>query len=479
MLKMLSVFLILPFLFLVLFIISPFLKNSQHVSKIAKTVFLIELILAFFNVFSNEINFAFMNIDFVLDKFSSYLLFINALIFFLFSIFSKTFIIKFHKAFYSFSFLLFGIVNFLLLSDNIFASLILLFWLFLVSCFFLTTFSKNENKKNIIIQLMSDMFWYLVALFLILKEFARYFVVSGINFSFLELSQNLYKIDDFSIMLAFIGFLILLGRLFNFIPFCTKNLSASLVVNPLVYYMQGFSFLIVGCFLFTKIYLNFNFLFYQTQDIIALFLLFNFILFLFLSFRQNNMFKFLNNFFTANIIIGLFSVFSFEKECFRTFAYFVFVLIISYVFSSLVLIVLNQKFQTDKFDELKRINDKSRLFQFFIATSMLNIALAPTLAFFSAELICFMMIFSTDYEGSILNFVPIILIIGAFILALSAYEVIYKILIEPPEKSIKLTALSNHQILIFVILTFALIILSFVPDYIFRQIGTVVNIGNF
>lgn len=479
MLNMLSVFLILPFLFVVLFVISPFLKKSLYISRIAKSVFFIELIIAFFIAGMKETSFAFLNIDFALDKFSSYLLFINSFVFFLFSIFSKTFIIKLHKVFYCFSFLLFGLINLLLLSDNIFATLILIFWLFLVSCFFLVTFSKNENKKSIIVQLMSDMFWFLTSIFLILKEFAKYFVANDVNFCFSELSQNLYKIDDFSIVLAFVGFLILIGRMFNFVPFQTKNLSVSTGVNPFVYYMQGCSFLVAGCFLFTKIYLNFNFLFYQMQDVITIFLLFNFILFLFLSFRQNNMFKFLNNFFAANIIIGLFSVFSFEKECFRIFAYFVFVLIISYVFSSFVFIVLNQKFKTDKFDELKKINDKSKLFQFFCAVSMLNIASAPILAFFSAELICFMMIFSTDYEGYILNFAPIVLILGAFVLSLSAYGVIYRILIEPVEKTYKQTSLSNHQVLIFIILTFVLVVLSFTPDYIFKQIGTIVNIGNF
>ena len=90
-----------------------------------------------------------------------------------------------------------------------------------------------------------------------------------------------------------------------------------------------------------------------------------------------------------------------------------------------------------------------------------------------------MMIFATDYEGEILNFAPHILIIGAFFLALAVYNVIYKILIEPPEKSIKPTILSNHQIIVFSILTFAVIALSFCPNYIFNQIGAIMNIGNF
>lgn len=483
MLKLLNLFLFLPFVIGFIYLFCGFLKNSVYIRRITKSVFFIEFILAFCALFYQEASFNVLGVNFILDKFSSYIIFLISLIFLLFSVISKTFIIKSHKMFHSLSLILFGIVNLIILSDNIFATLILLFWLFLTSYFFSSIFCERncekENKKNITIQLMTDMFWFLTALFLILKDFAKYFVVNNVDFLFSKISENLYKIDDFSILLAFFGFLILIGRMFNMIPFCAKNLSNSTKINPIVYSLQGFSCLILGCFIFAKTYLNFNFLFYQMQDFLAMFLIMNFVIFVILAFRQNNMFKFLNNLFAANIIIGIFSIFSFEEECFRTFAYFAFVLAISYALASFVLIVLKNKFNTDKFDELKRINDKSRLFQFFTTISLLNIASVPLLAFFGAELIAFMMIFATDYEGEILNIVPHILILGAFLLSLSTYSVIYKILIEPPEKSITPTVLSNHQILVFSVLVFVLVILSFCPNYIFNQIGTMVDIGNF
>ena len=329
MLKILNIFLFTPFLIALIFIIFSFLKNHVYLRRITKTIFFIEFILSFFILFIKETNFPILGIDFALDKFSSYLIFLTSFIFLLFSVISKTFITKSHKAFHSISLLLFGLINLLILSDNIFASLILLFWLFITTYFFSLVFSKKEDKKNIIIQLMSDIFWFLTSTFLILKEFAKYFVLNNINFSFSQIAENLYKIDDFSIFLAFVGFLILIARMFNFIPFCAKNLSNSTKINSLVYSLESFSCLTFGCFLFSKTYLNFNFLFYQLQDEIAIFLISNFIIFVILTLRQSNMFKFLNNLFCANIIIGLFSVFSFEKECFRTFAYFAFVMMIS------------------------------------------------------------------------------------------------------------------------------------------------------
>jgi NADH:ubiquinone oxidoreductase subunit 4 (subunit M) len=220
-------------------------------------------------------------------------------------------------------------------------------------------------------------------------------------------------------------------------------------------------------------------MFYQMQDDIALFLLINFIIFVVLSIKQNNIFKFLVNIFSANVIIGLFSVFAFEQECFRIFAYFTFVLCIAYTLSVFALMILSDKFKTDRFDELKRINDKSRMFQFFITVSLLNIASVPVLSFFGAELICFMMIFATDYDGVVLNIAPYVLIIGAFALSAGVFNALYRILIEPPEKSINITTLASHQVIVFGSLVFLVVILSFCPNYIFDQIGTVMNIGNF
>lgn len=480
MLKSLNLFLIIPFIFSLILACFSFIKNPIYIRRFANVIFSFEFFLAFIAlIFCQDSTFTLFGVQFSYDKFSSYLIFLSTFVFFLFSIISKTFIDKLHRLFYSTSLLLMGLVNVVIVADNIFAILISLFWIFLIYYLLSTSFSKNEGKKNIIVQFMSDLFWYLVAIFLISKDFIRHFVINDIDFNFSLLAQNMYKIDDLSILLAFLGFLILIGRLFNLIPFCAKNLSNSNAINPLVYYLQGFSSLVLACFLFVKCYLNFNFMFYQMQDEIALFLLINFVIFVILSIKQNNIFKFLVNVFSANVIIGLFSVFAFEQECFRIFAYFTFVVCIAYAMSVFALMLLSQKFKTDKFDELKRINDKSRLFQFFITISLLNIASVPVLSFFGAELICFMMIFATDYDGVVLNIAPYVLIFGAFALSAGVFNALYRILIEPPEKSINLTMLSSHQIIVFSLLVFAVIILSFCPNYIFNQIGTVVNIGNF
>ena len=55
--------------------------------------------------------------------------------------------------------------------------------------------------------------------------------------------------------------------------------------------------------------------------------------------------------------------------------------------------VLVDKFKTDKLEEFKKIEDKTRFTQLFIVIALLNMACVPLLAIFGVELICFMAIF--------------------------------------------------------------------------------------
>ena len=277
---MLTSYLVIPFVFAFLIGISFFLKNPIYIRRLAKVFFVIHFIysnLIFFCV--NESEFAFLNLNFILDNNSQFLLILTSLIFFLYSIFSKMFILKLHKVFYAISFLLLGLVNFLILSDNIFISYFSLFCIILVNYFLFVAFSKKQEEKTLKYQLAIDMMCYFVSFSLILLEFARFFVINDIGFAFSNLNSNLYKIEDFSITCAFFGLLIIISRLFNFLPFNGKNLFLSNKINPFVYSLCFVSFLILGCSLFLKTYINFDYLFYQFQDEIGIFLLLNFAFF--------------------------------------------------------------------------------------------------------------------------------------------------------------------------------------------------------
>ena len=132
MLKALNVFLFTPYLFALLMSIFGFLKNPVYIRRIASSIFLFEFIFASVMLFSQDLAPNFFGVDLAFDKFSSYLLLLVSFVFLSFSIISKTFIKILHKVFYSTSLLLFGLINLLILSDNIFVSLIVLFWIFLL-----------------------------------------------------------------------------------------------------------------------------------------------------------------------------------------------------------------------------------------------------------------------------------------------------------------------------------------------------------
>lgn len=470
------IFLLTPFIFAFILGINLFLKNTITIRKIAISGFLVNFLLSAINIsFSNETGFLIKNIEFQTDKISSFYALLSSFLFLLFSIIAKSNIFKMHRGFYSSLSLISGLINIAILSNNIFIIFLSLFWIFLLFYFLDVSFAGKKNKKLNSINLFSNLFWLLCSFFLIFESFARYFILNDIQLTFLNISKYIYKIDDFSINLAFIGFAILIFKLFNFIPFANKKQEE----NVFIQCFQFFCNLFIGSFVLCKCYLIFNYLFYQNQDAIAIFLILNFIIYSILAIKQEKMFDFLANIFRANLIIGLFSMFSFEKECFGILIYFTTVLIVSYCFCAFVFIALSNIFKTTKFEELKIIDINSKLCRFFSAFSLLNISSTPLLAFFSAEIISLMVIFSTNYEGIILNITPYILIIGAFIISGCSYNVIYKILVEPNEKATQTTSLAFHQTTIFAILTFTIIILSFLAKYILDYFSNFTKIGNF
>lgn len=466
---MLGVYILMPFVFAFIFSIFHIFENPLIARRIAKSLYLLHFLFSsiLLVLFQNN-NLTFWQNNFVLDETSIYFTFLVSLIFFLFAVISKTFISKFQKPFWAVNFLLLGLINFLIASNNIFIFLISLFWIFLVNFLSSTLFSKKEAKKNATKTLMCDIFCLFISTSLILKEFARYFVLNEINFSFSSLKQYLYKIDDFAISLAFFGFLIIILRLFNFVPFGNNRFNNQFKINPLINSQNLVVLLILGCYLFVKCYINFDYLFYQYQDEIVIYLLLNFIFFVLLILKQKNISKFLNYAFIINVIIAIFSAFSFKEECYFNFIYYTIVICISYSLALFVFMILEKKFKTDNIEEFKKIDDKTKLSQIFISIALLNLASVPILPMFNCELLSFMMMFSIDFNDSILNIAPYILIFGTSILSLATFNVLHKIIVEPIKKSHITIELRTHQIAICTILSVTLVILTFCIQNFFR-----------
>lgn len=459
---MLTSYLILPFIFAILIGISTFLKNPIYIRKIGQVFcgiqFIFSLILLFFTQNPDS--------GIELNEYNKLLMFISSLIFFLFSIISKNFILKLHRTFFATSFLWFGLINFALIVDNIFVLLIVLFWLFLIKYFLSRAFCEKNLKKDIKLELTNSILWLFVGTSLICKDFIRYFLINDISLDFSKLTYTIYKIDDSSVILAFFGFLIIIFKLFNLIPFASKNYSLSNQNNVFINSLGTIWFLILGSSLFMKCYTIFDYLFYDFEDIIAIFLILNFLAYLILLFKQKYLFKFLTCTLSLGLIIGIFSIFSFEDSCKSIFSYYSISLILSYTLLAIIFTILKDKFKTDKIDEFKKITDNSKITQIFICLSLLNIASVPFFTFFTSEMLVLGMIFSTDYERIILNIIPYILILGIFGLSLVALNILYGIIIAPIEKPQNIIAFSNSQIIVCIILAFAIIAFGICPQYI-------------
>lgn len=446
---MLFALIVLPLIFAFLLSISFFARNPLIIRTFSRLGFFVQFVISsVFLCVNEEIGFDIFGIDFLFNKMTFSFLFLASLIFFLFSIISKTFIQKLHRVFYASAFLILGLINIAISVDNIFVFLTMLFWVLLLSYFLAVSFSDKNVKKALDTQLLCDLLCLFAAISLILKEFARYFVVNEINFAFSNLINYLYKIDDVSIVLAFFGFLMILGRLFNFIPFCAKNMSNAGKINSFVFALNSIINLILACVLFVKCYVNFDYLFYQYQDEIVIFLIINLLIYTFLTLKQRRLFKFLTSIFIINSIVAIFSTFSFAPESIANFIYFALVLSLSYSLCAFVFMILKNKFKTDDIDEFKKIEDKTRLTQTFVSLALLNIAPIPLTPLFGAVSIGFLMIFSTEYEGEILNIVPYCLIIALFLTSLAVFGILHKIMAEPVQKAKKIIAFSNHQVVV-------------------------------
>lgn len=456
---MLETFILIPFIMAFLFTINVFTKNPIHIRRSAKLFFLLYFIFASYIVIIPHKNmFSFLGINFLANETNLIYIFITSLIFLLLSIFSKNFIYKLHKLYHATSFLLLGLTNLALMCDGIFTFLVSLFWIFLVEYLLSSSFSLKKSHDTIDKHLLSNLFCLILGSALIIKEFARFFIVNELNFSFSNLKNFLYKIDDLSILYAFFGFLIITCRLLKLTPFVLNKINST---NLFVTITNSIIAFVLGCTLFIKCYSNFDYLFYQYQDEISIFLIFNFIINTFLILSQKKIFNFLNSAIIINLIIMFFTTFSFTKESTAVFISGSIILLVSFCFTSLMFTFLEDKFKTDNIENFKRINDKSKITQFLLFLSLLNFAPIPLTALFYVIGTNFLMLFSTKYESEILTYIPYILIFGYLLYSISIYAFAHKTIIEPTEKTKNPITLHAHQKMVCFALLFLLIFFCF------------------
>jgi len=238
-------------------------------------------------------------------------------------------------------------------------------------------------------------------------------------------------------------------------------------MNPYIASFNIFIFLIIGCLLFIKTYFVFDYLFYDNEEYIAIYLILNFLYYIILLLKQNTLIKFANIISSVLFIGGMFSIFSFEDKGMVSFLYSAVAILISLLFSFFIFMLLENKFKTNKIEDFLKISPKNRILKFFIIFGFLNLVKMPGLPLFTSFLIGLLMIFSTDYDGFILNLMPYVLIFGTFLVSIYVLNLLYKILIEPQAPISYDSVLSRHQVLVLFICAIAVIICGIYPQYFF------------
>ncbi len=457
---LLNIYLFAPFIFGLLISSFAFLKNPVYIRRIANFISVIFLIFSFVMfTCENDVKSSIFNIDFEFDRISAVFSFISTFIFFLISIFSKTFIHKLHRAYRASLLIIYGLVNAIIMSDNILFIYACVIWLLFMLHFLFISYSKEEKvKKHIYYQLIFDVAVIFISLFLVGYDLCRYFVLNEIPFNYSAVSDNLYHINPLSAIIGFCGLFIVILKLFNFFPFTGKTISYGNKINPLIQNISSSASIIAGSILTIKLYSVFAYLFYDFQEIISLYLIINLIYFVILSFRQDSLVKFISSQLPAFISISLFNLLIFKESGAVIYLYSMIANIITYCFAGFVFNVIVQKLKTDNPDELKKISNKNKILKLFVITSLLNAAGIPLFCIFSSRFLTFANLFSVDFETEFMSIVPIFIILGCFALALNTLNIFYKILVAPVEASGSEDYLCKNQVVVLTLLLFTAII---------------------
>lgn len=464
--KIINCYLFLPFAVVLFITAGFFIKKISVIDIISKIYAIVNFAFCFlFLTKVNFHNFEFFNINFEFNSISCVFLFASGLIFLLFIFISKDTVLKLNKLLYAALILLSGITNLFILSDSVFLNLALVFW-FLLVCFalFYSFVKKSKEKKNLNICLINDLIFYFLAVFLIFFNFVDFFAVNNIALSFSNIKQNIYFINSTSLQAAFIGFLIIVFRLFNFVFVSYRQIRTVKYINNFISSFVLILSLFMGNVLLVKLIPGFYEIFYQYRDIICACFIFNFIYYIILSIKENNLIRFFGYNLCSFVNISLIALLTFSKNSLNIALSYFFALILSFVFAFFVSIVLENKMKVGNIDEFKKLKKEDKKIKLLILFSFLNVSNIPLLALFAPLLTCLVLIFSTEFDLGILKYSICILIMGCIILGCNILNILNKILIQPVgfvENKIKI---SKIQTFVFLILVLMVVLFGFMPN---------------
>lgn len=465
------IYLILPLLFSLFLNITPICKNPIWLRRTSVGFYFINLILLFLNsasLLDKELNI--FSFNFIIDKTSYFLIILANLLFFIFSIFSKSFISKLHRVFYSTIALILTNINLIISSNSIIFDILAIFWLILLGYFLHNSFITEEKSKvKAKNKLIYNLTCFFGAIVLISYDFIRYFLFNDIALNFSNLKDSLYQINSLSILLAFIGFGLLIQMLYEFIPSNINIISNKNIKANFVSFINTISNLFIGTVLIIKCYSSFDFIFSIAQVYIAIYLIINLLYFVLVSFKQNSVMDFLSSTLKAHLSIVLFTLLNQDSSNLKLFSYYLISIILSYSFAYIILLFFSSKNKTDLIDNFSKLNNKDKAIKNFGIIAFLNLLKIPFLPLFLSTFSSLSLIFSIEYESYIVGLLIYVLIFGLFCLEISFCNAFYKIFIFSTKKEENNIQLSKFQIYGLVILLFVMILFGLFTTQIFEQ----------
>lgn len=451
----LNIYLVFPFIFALIIGIFNAFFNPIQVRLFSKIFFIVNFILSalIYLTFGFDTT-KFLNISFTLDNISSLYLILNSLIFLIFNLFSKTSINRFHKLFYPIMIIVNGLINFIILTDNILALFVLIFWYILIDFLLKSTYLKEKAYFSTLKkQFALDITIFFVTISLFVLNLAQYFINIEIEPCYNIIQALLANIQVQSTILSFFGLILICARLLNLFPFLCLNINNTNKINPLVSTFLLLNSTTIGSFLFLKLTKTFSQTFLSYKNAIIVFLLANLFYYVFASFKNKNIAKKLTYLFASNLAIAL--LFAQNKE--EIFILYLFCLILSYSFCYFFSFILQRRFKSLDITVLKKIDIKSKSLKIIYLLSFLNLGYLPLFWLFIPILLTLEEVFAEN------NLIIYPIVFGIFLLVLSVFNLIYQLFIEKSDRLQTDFKLSYYQLLSLAIIVIGLIVFSILP----------------
>ena len=448
----LNIYLVFPFIFALIIGVFNAFFNPIQVRLFSKIFFIVNFILSalIYLTFGFDTT-KFLNISFTLDSISSLYLILNSLVFLIFNLFSKTSINRFQKLFYPIMIIVNGLINFIILTDNILALFVLIFWYILIDFLLKSTYLKEKAYFSTLKkQFALDITIFFVAISLFALNLAQYFINIEIEPCYNIIQALLANIQAQNTILSFFGLILICARLLNLFPFLCLNINNTNKINPFVSTFLLLNSTTIGSFLFLKLTKTFSQTFLSYKNAIIVFLLASLFYYVFASFKNKNIVKKLTYLFASNLAIAL--LFAQNKE--EIFILYLFCLILSYSFCYFFSFILQKKFKSLDITVLKKIDIKSKSLKIIYLLSFLNLGYLPLLWLFIPILLTLEEGFAEN------NLITYPIVFGIFLLVLSVFNLIYQLFIEKSDRLQTDFKLSYYQFLSLAIIVIGLIVLS-------------------